>query len=72
MNIARKHEVKAALNEAYKRAGNNAYFANGFSAGVEFATQKTAKRCRQITEQRRFAVNPITEIIKTINDAFEI
>ena len=29
-----------ALDEAYKKAGDNAYFANGFALGVEFAHQQ--------------------------------
>jgi hypothetical protein len=30
-------ELKKALNEAYKKAGDNAYFGNGFYAGYEHA-----------------------------------
>ena len=29
--------IEQALDEAYKNAGSNAYFGNGFRAGVEFA-----------------------------------
>ena len=29
--------IEQALDEAYKNAGSNAYFGNGFKAGVEFA-----------------------------------
>ena len=29
--------VKEGLNDAYKKAGHNAYFGNGFKAGVEFS-----------------------------------
>lgn len=29
--------IEQGLDEAYKKAGENAYFANGFKAGVEFA-----------------------------------
>ena len=32
-----------ALDEAYKKAGDNAYFANGFALGVEFAQQQVKK-----------------------------
>ena len=32
--------MSAALDEAYKKAGDNAYFANGFALGVEFALQQ--------------------------------
>lgn len=29
--------IEEALDEAYKNAGSNAYFGNGFRAGIEFA-----------------------------------
>ena len=29
--------IKEGLDEAYKNAGHNAYFGNGFNAGVDFA-----------------------------------
>lgn len=29
--------IEQGLNEAYKLCGNNAYFGEGFKAGVEFA-----------------------------------
>lgn len=29
--------IEQGLNEAYKQAGENAFFGNGFKAGVEFA-----------------------------------
>lgn len=29
--------IEQALDEAYLKAGHNAYFGNGFKAGVEFA-----------------------------------
>ncbi len=35
-------QIKAGLNEAYKKAGHNAYFGNGFHAGVEFALNKVS------------------------------
>lgn len=31
--------IKKGLDEAYQKAGVNAYFGNGFQAGVDFATQ---------------------------------
>ena len=31
--------IEQALDEAYKNAGSNAYFGNGFRAGIEFAQQ---------------------------------
>lgn len=30
-------QMQEAINKAYKEAGHNAYFANGFEAGVKFA-----------------------------------
>ena len=38
-----KEEMSNALDEAYKKAGDNAYFANGFALGVEFAQQQVKK-----------------------------
>ena len=32
-----KEQIKKGFDEAYKKAGNNAYFGNGFEAGVAFA-----------------------------------
>ena len=31
--------IEQALDEAYKNAGSNAYFGNGFRAGAQFAQQ---------------------------------
>jgi len=33
-------EISKAMDSAYKKAGNNAYFGNGFKAGVELMQQK--------------------------------
>lgn len=35
-----KEQMSKALEEAYKKAGHNAYFANGFEAGVVFAQEQ--------------------------------
>lgn len=35
-----KEQIKAGLDEAFEKAGNNAYFGNGFNAGVEFAQEQ--------------------------------
>lgn len=35
-----KEQISKALDEAYKKAGHNAYFANGFEAGVIFAQKQ--------------------------------
>ena len=34
--------IEQALDEAYNNAGSNAYFGNGFRAGIEFAQQWTS------------------------------
>lgn len=33
----KEEELNKALDEAFKKAGVNAYFGNGFKAGVQFA-----------------------------------
>lgn len=33
-------EAEKAMNKAYKKAGHNAYFSNGFAAGIEYAESK--------------------------------
>lgn len=33
-------EIRKGIDEAYKKAGSNAYFGNGFQAGVEFALKQ--------------------------------
>jgi hypothetical protein len=38
-----KKQIKNALDEAYRKAGHNAYFGNGFEAGVEFALTELKK-----------------------------
>lgn len=35
-----KEEIKEGLDKAYKEAGHNAYFSNGFNAGIRFAESK--------------------------------
>jgi len=32
-----REQIKQGLDKAYKEAGSNAYFGNGFEAGVKFA-----------------------------------
>lgn len=36
-------EIVKGIDEAYKRAGSNAYFGNGFQAGVDFALKQVKK-----------------------------
>lgn len=33
-------EIVKGIDEAYKKAGRNAYFGNGFQAGVDFALER--------------------------------
>jgi hypothetical protein len=33
-------EIIKGIDEAYKKAGSNAYFGNGFQAGVDFALER--------------------------------
>jgi hypothetical protein len=35
-----EEELKAAMDKAYKQSGQNAYFNNGFLAGVKFMEEK--------------------------------
>ena len=39
MEIFTEEQIKKGLNAAYKKAGHNAYFGEGFRAGIEFANQ---------------------------------
>lgn len=39
MNIT-EEEIKKGLDKAYKEAGHNAYFGNGFELGVKFALEQ--------------------------------
>jgi hypothetical protein len=38
-----ENEIKEAMNKAYKESGPNAYFNNGFKAGVIFALEYIEK-----------------------------
>lgn len=40
MELPTQIELKSALNKAYKEAGHNAYFGNGFKAGAEWMEQQ--------------------------------
>lgn len=35
-----REQIKQGLDEAYKEAGHNAYFGNGFEAGVKYAQEQ--------------------------------
>lgn len=42
--MIQEKEIKEALDKAYKEAGPNAYFGEGFIAGVAFAVSRQADR----------------------------
>lgn len=55
MNTITEQEIMKGITEAYKQAGHNAYFGNGFRAGIEFALKQEpdVKDCGdQIHEMR--------------------
>jgi hypothetical protein len=41
--MTRDREISEAIDEAYRKASNKAYFANGFRAGVKFIEQEQVK-----------------------------
>ena len=41
-------EIKDGLDKAYAKAGANAYFGNGFKAGVKFATDQHLKNNKKL------------------------
>lgn len=45
-------KIKEGLNEAYKKIGENAYFGNGFKAGVKFAL-KEMKNSSTLDDSKR-------------------
>ena len=51
-------QIEIALDEAYKKAGHNAYFGNGFRAGVEFG----------VNEFKEFVIRELEEFEK-LDDA---
>ena len=42
--------IEQALDEAYKNAGSNAYFGNGFRAGAQFAIDELASKFEQLKQ----------------------
>lgn len=43
-------EIQEGLNKAYKEAGHNVYFGNGFNAGIEFARQRQADLLKALSD----------------------
>jgi hypothetical protein len=48
--IVSAEELEIACDVAYKKAGHNAYFSNGFSAGFEYASLKLQSLTTEIDE----------------------
>ena len=46
-------EIKTGLDKAYAKAGTNAYFGNGFEAGVKFATDQLLKNNKEIAIDKK-------------------
>ena len=45
-------EIVKGIDEAYKKAGSNAYFGNGFQAGVDFALEKVKNLTIPVVKHR--------------------
>jgi len=50
-------KIADACNEAYQRVGENAYFGNGFEAGVQFAIKELESEKQELVEM----LNKLTE-----------
>ena len=59
--------IEQALDEAYKNAGSNAYFGNGFRAGVEFA-QRWIPVEDELPDEKNGCINK--EVIAFTSDNF--
>ena len=55
-------EIIDGQNEAYLKAGHNAYFGDGFNAGVEFALKQINKLPTPIT----LGINSCASLIKSM------
>ena len=69
--MTRDREISEAIDEAYKKAGSNAYFANGFKAGVAFMEHKLVKNNVDLADvSKRYTIKYMIigcRDIKTIN-----
>lgn len=70
-------EMKKALDKAYKKAGDNAYFGNGFKAGVKFASGLSEMKVKELLKEfceyyestiDYMATNPDTLILDFISE----
>lgn len=50
-----EEQIKEGMNKAYKEAGHNAYFGNGFYAGIEFIIKQINDSKSDIDHQILFA-----------------
>lgn len=67
-------EKNDALNEAYKNLGHNAYFGNGFEAGVKFALEKAEIRIKELEEAARilFLIADEEEVLQYEEDGIDL
>lgn len=49
----KKEQIRKGLYEAYEKAGHNAYFGNGFEAGIEFAESQAPNKGMISDEEMR-------------------
>lgn len=59
--------IEQALDEAYNNAGSNAYFGNGFRAGVEFAQRRIPVK-EELPDSKNGYINK--EVIAFTSDNF--
>jgi hypothetical protein len=43
-------KIQEAVNKSYREAGHNAYFSNGFYAGMEFAIEELESEKQELLE----------------------
>lgn len=68
-----KEQIKQGMNEAYKNAGHNAYFSNGFEAGVRFALgQEEAQSPEQKAKDERYKRSLATAMILGVVAVFVV
>ncbi len=68
-------EIEKGINEAYKKAGNNAYFGNGFRAGIEFAqieSNKMAALLKKIFDSTIVSGPEVAKIVTTTDTIIEL
>lgn len=58
-----EQQINEACNKAYKEAGQNAYFENGFKKGVNFGKEATTETIISYIENDSEILIPIDEMI---------